>query len=183
MTSGQDSSRGAIVDDSPQDHRGSHTAGGGGQLSQVVILPGPVETEDEDSFFVQESYGTGGLFERLAGGSPGTVLLSRRDLASLDVTLLWSQLDALADDILPDEALSTFSVGAAAGVSVVFSAGYVAWCLRSGALLASAISSLPMWRSFDPLPVLEFWEKRARRGRNEKGQEEESVEELVEGMA
>jgi hypothetical protein len=52
-------------------------------------------------------------------------------------------------------------VGAAAGVTAALSAGYVVWCLRAGTLLASVLSSLPMWRNFDPLPVLEYWEKKS----------------------
>jgi hypothetical protein len=92
-------------------------------------------------------------------------------------------LDTLAKQILPENSATTFTVGAAAGVSAVFSSGYVAWCLRSGARFASARSSLPLWRSFDPLPVLEFWEKRARRhAAQEKTGDEKSVEELVEDL-
>jgi hypothetical protein len=64
----------------------------------------------------------------------------------------------------------------------VLSAGYVAWCLRSGALLASAISSLPMWRSFDPLPVLEFWEKKAHRRDKDDDELEEAAEEIAVGL-
>ncbi len=131
MPAGQDGSGGVI--DQSADDRGSSRPAGGGQLPQAVILPGPEETEEEDSFFGQESHTAGGWMDRLMGASGVSTIVSRRDLASLDVTLLWSQLDALADDIVPNEMLSTFSVGAAAGVSAVFSAGYVAWCLRSGA--------------------------------------------------
>ena len=35
--------------------------------------------------------------------------------------------------------------------------GYVIWLIRGGTLLASLISSLPAWCSFDPLPVLDRW--------------------------
>ncbi|MBH0203048.1 MAG: hypothetical protein HP496_12345, partial [Nitrospira sp.] len=34
------------------------------------------------------------------------------------------------------------------------SVGFVAWALRSGALLASCLATMPAWRHFDPLPVL-----------------------------
>jgi len=38
-------------------------------------------------------------------------------------------------------------------------AGYMLWVLRGVSLIASAITSLPIWRFFDPLPVLSRWEK------------------------
>ena len=40
------------------------------------------------------------------------------------------------------------------GSGVVFSAGMVAWLLRGGALAAALLSSLPVWSTFDPIPVL-----------------------------
>jgi hypothetical protein len=36
----------------------------------------------------------------------------------------------------------------------VLSVGAVWWATRAAGLLASALSSLPAWRNFDPLPVL-----------------------------
>jgi len=32
----------------------------------------------------------------------------------------------------------------------------VAWLLRSGALLSSLLSSIPLWKGYDPLPVLAY---------------------------
>ncbi|MEX2142228.1 MAG: hypothetical protein WD894_23370 [Pirellulales bacterium] len=57
---------------------------------------------------------------------------------------------------------SPWSYGAIAGVGAI-SAGYLLWCLQAGSLITSAMSSLPVWGSFDPLPVLEFWERDAKR--------------------
>jgi hypothetical protein len=34
------------------------------------------------------------------------------------------------------------------------SVGYVAWLVRGGVLLSTALSSLPAWQFIDPLPVL-----------------------------
>ena len=39
---------------------------------------------------------------------------------------------------------------------VVLSAGVVAWLLRSGALLSSLLSNIPLWKGYDPLPVLSY---------------------------
>jgi len=57
------------------------------------------------------------------------------------------------------------AVGMATGVSVSFAAGYVIWLLRGGSLLASLLAATPLWKSFDPLPVLAFWEKRKKQRR------------------
>ena len=42
----------------------------------------------------------------------------------------------------------------ASGVTVTMTAGYVSWLLRTGYLSASMLSVMPLWREFDPLPVL-----------------------------
>jgi hypothetical protein len=38
----------------------------------------------------------------------------------------------------------------------VLSAGVVAWLMRSGALLSSLLSNIPLWKGYDPLPVLTY---------------------------
>ncbi|MGR8919464.1 MAG: VCBS domain-containing protein, partial [Gammaproteobacteria bacterium] len=43
---------------------------------------------------------------------------------------------------------------AATGMTFTLTAGYVSWLLRAGYLSASIMSALPLWREFDPLPVL-----------------------------
>ena len=39
---------------------------------------------------------------------------------------------------------------------VVLTAGVVAWILRSGALLSSLLSTIPLWKGYDPLPILAY---------------------------
>jgi hypothetical protein len=87
-------------------------------------------------------------------------------------------MDALAEQMTSTNLISKLTAGAAA-FSGAFSVGYVLWCLRSGSLVASALSSLPLWRSFDPLPVLDFWE---RDGRDKKLSKEDEEAELDETM-
>ncbi|MCB1861275.1 MAG: putative Ig domain-containing protein, partial [Gammaproteobacteria bacterium] len=43
---------------------------------------------------------------------------------------------------------------AAVGVTLSLSAGFVSWLLRSGSLIASFMSVVPMWKQLDPLPIL-----------------------------
>jgi VCBS repeat-containing protein len=56
-------------------------------------------------------------------------------------------------------------VGVTTGLTVSVFAGYVIWAFRGASLLVGAVSAMPMWRCFDPLPVL--------LGRDKKGSEEE----------
>ena len=43
---------------------------------------------------------------------------------------------------------------AAVGVTLSLSAGFVSWVLRTGSLMASFMSVVPMWKQLDPLPIL-----------------------------
>jgi VCBS repeat-containing protein len=45
-------------------------------------------------------------------------------------------------------------VGAATGLGASVFVGYVVWVFRGGSLLLGALSAMPMWRCFDPLPVI-----------------------------
>jgi hypothetical protein len=40
------------------------------------------------------------------------------------------------------------------GMTLTLSAGIVTWALRGGSVLASMLSSMPLWKGFDPLPVI-----------------------------
>jgi hypothetical protein len=51
---------------------------------------------------------------------------------------------------------------------VVFTVGYVVWSLRGVSLLTSFLTTMPLWRTLDPLPVLEARARAlARRRRRE----------------
>jgi hypothetical protein len=77
-------------------------------------------------------------------------------------------------------------VGTVSGIGTSVIAGYVMWAFRGMSLLSSALASLPLWRSFDPLPVLSSWRKREEGEEidenEEKHQEEDedSVREIFE---
>ena len=99
-----------------------------------------------------------------------------KNAALLNPSLLWSQMDALAEQIVGLNLLSQLTAGAAC-LSGTLSVGYVIWCLRSGSLVASAVSSLPLWRSFDPLPVLDFWEREDHAAKNRREADEATPDE------
>ncbi len=75
----------------------------------------------------------------------------------LDEQRLWDELQQISE-ALESELGSSWTIGAVAGVAQI-SAGYLLWLMCAGSLVASALSSLPVWNGFDPLPVLEFWER------------------------
>jgi hypothetical protein len=52
------------------------------------------------------------------------------------------------------------------GTSLLLTAGFATWLLRGGSLLASLLSTMPLWRSFDPLPVLMAAKKREEKEAN-----------------
>ena len=61
----------------------------------------------------------------------------------------------------------TLASDAIGGVLTTASTGYVLWLLHAGPLVASVLSSLPAWRTFDPLPVLDFWESKKKKKKEE----------------
>jgi hypothetical protein len=92
---------------------------------------------------------------------------------------LVERLTRLADDLergMEEREHQTQLVGRVASFSgMALSAGFVAWVLRGGALVASFLVSMPAWRHFDPLPVLGMGEG-DRRKRDRKIQEEDEQE-------
>jgi VCBS repeat-containing protein len=88
---------------------------------------------------------------------------------------MWSQVESMKGQMdrsaMRQQQQKAIAVGVATGMSVSFAAGYVIWLLRGGSLLASLLAATPLWKSFDPLPVLAFWEKhrKQRRRPGEKG--------------
>ena len=52
------------------------------------------------------------------------------------------------------QALTILSTPLGAATAMGISAGYFGWLLRGGAMFASMLSLLPVWSSFDPLPIV-----------------------------
>lgn len=75
------------------------------------------------------------------------------DRASLSVSLRAIE-DQITEMSRTHTVAEKLSVHIIAGTSLTLSAGFVAWVLRGGSLLASFMSTLPLWKGFDPLPIL-----------------------------
>jgi hypothetical protein len=84
---------------------------------------------------------------------PGTGLITpvtRIASASLSV-----RLDAMARQMGSRGSNEPMSVKAVRHTFVAITVGYVVWSLRGASLIASLLTSMPLWRSLDPLPILE----------------------------
>jgi hypothetical protein len=84
---------------------------------------------------------------------------------------LWRELRKL-NESLEEVYISPWSYGAIAGLGAL-SAGYMLYGFQAGSLMTSALSSLPVWGSFDPLPVLEFWERDSKRKEQQRSEEDD----------
>ena len=67
---------------------------------------------------------------------------------------LWLALNRSQAAMEESAAPAPWILAATRGVVWSFSAGFLAWILRGGSLLAMTLSSMPMWRWMDPLPIL-----------------------------
>ena len=60
--------------------------------------------------------------------------------------------------------------------------GYALWALRSASLLTSALTSLPIWRFLDPLPVLANLDEGTRKGKVFGKSDDENIDEEEKGL-
>lgn len=92
---------------------------------------------------------------------------------------LAERLTRLAEELergVQEREAQSHLVGRVASFSgMALSAGFVAWILRGGSLVASFLVSMPAWRHFDPLPVLGMPDH-DRRKRDRKMREEDEQE-------
>jgi hypothetical protein len=68
---------------------------------------------------------------------------------------LATKLQAMGRQMGATDAAHNATIRSVSQVALAMTAGYVMWSLRGASLLASLLTSLPLWRSLDPLPILE----------------------------
>jgi hypothetical protein len=82
------------------------------------------------------------------------------DVQVRSIKALWSAIDQMNQEMDDNVAknITDLEIRAAAVSSsgVALTAGVVAWVLRSGALMTSLISTIPLWKGYDPLPILAY---------------------------
>jgi VCBS repeat-containing protein len=104
------------------------------------------------------------------------------DLPEKVSEILMAKLDAMAtsleEAVSLDQEQEVMVVRVAAVGGTTLSVGFVAWALRSSVLLASCLSTLPAWKSFDPLPVVRLsrQERNRRRQATDVSQRQEQDE-------
>ncbi|RKZ55185.1 MAG: hypothetical protein DRQ44_18120, partial [Gammaproteobacteria bacterium] len=99
------------------------------------------------------------------------------DIQMKSIKALWTSIDLIKQQI--DENVSEnisnveFRAAAVSSSGVALTAGVVAWILRGGALMSSLISTIPLWKGYDPLPILAYKDE------DEDEDEEDVVEENI----
>jgi VCBS repeat-containing protein len=82
------------------------------------------------------------------------------ELQVKSITALWGAIDEMRqridENITEDITRIEFRSAAVSGAGVSLTAGVVAWVLRSGALMTSLMSTIPLWKGYDPLPILAY---------------------------
>ena len=80
-----------------------------------------------------------------------------------------SALSELAESMSFETGFHDWQIGGAIAASAGISVGYVLWTIRGGYLLASVLSSMPAWSTFDPLPILDQLEGKTDEGESLEG--------------
>ena len=79
-------------------------------------------------------------------------------LPSIDNAALWKALDSMSRQMSEfggaDGRTGAMVGQFAGGAGLFLSIGFVNWVFRGGSLAAAMLSTMPMWRGFDPLPIL-----------------------------
>jgi hypothetical protein len=93
-------------------------------------------------------------------GAMGVSAAAERSMLSANSAFA-KQLEQLTHDLASGSEMSSLTVGSTSIATAVGTAGYVVWCIRSGSLVAAMLQSLPLWRWFDPIPVIEDNDEKA----------------------
>ena len=96
---------------------------------------------------------------------------------------MWSAIDAMLNELddhyYQSQSSDVVIANVVRGATWSLSAGFVAWILRGGSLIAAAMSSIPIWKGLDPLPIIAMSKRERKRLEEEKlvdKQEEDSLQ-------
>jgi hypothetical protein len=106
------------------------------------------------SLFVRPAALTAMALQQSLPGSFAIDAVAREVRDVLASTEFNSSLDRMRDGVSDATIFHQSVVGSSVAVTTGLSVGYVAWLVRGGVLLSTALSSLPAWQFIDPLPVL-----------------------------
>jgi hypothetical protein len=66
-----------------------------------------------------------------------------------------TQVKSIDDELQFETQVPEWAVGSAVVTTTSLSVGYIVWMVRGGYVLASVLSTMPVWQNIDPLPVLD----------------------------
>ena len=93
---------------------------------------------------------------------------------------MWNELNTIRHQMEDQHQSSIFAenivVGTTTAVTGGLTVGYVIWLIRGGSLLATMVSVIPSWASFDPLPVMDRFEE------EKSVEDKESLASIVSGI-
>ena len=117
-------------------------------------------------------------------GEPVDIVKS--ELSSEFLQHLRASSDEIDQAITDQREERSLLVNMAKETGLALSAGFVAWMVRGGALVASLMASLPAWRHFDPIPVLgmdkkdkEAWSRRMKEATTLEAREHRGLEQIL----
>ena len=94
-------------------------------------------------------------FQEFSRSLSAQVRYERMGFGSINTNLVYQAVDRSMQDLQQhDRILGASSVDLSLSVGSVLSAGFVTWVLRSGAIMSALMSTMPVWRGFDPLIIL-----------------------------
>ena len=170
-------------------------AGGGGtaeldlsipglDASELPALDGRFYQEDDDRSDWRESapaksvlavlHNMGYEAEYIEYGSELVNLTQKELFAALDMTRMHMESHQGLDEVR-----SVLMTQIATGTGIALTAGYVAWILHGDTLFSMLVSSTPLWKGFDALPLLAARKKKKDEEDDEQKDEPRTVEELL----
>ena len=139
------------------------------------------DAKDRPLFFVNDDQGRS-LFSVLPVEPTPTLQPDSPETNPSVSDLLMAKLDEMTVSLEQAVNLSQEHHELVARVTAVtgtaLSVGFVAWALRSGAILASCLATMPAWHHFDPLPVVKLTRNERLRRRDDatRAQQQEAAE-------
>jgi VCBS repeat-containing protein len=106
-------------------------------------------------------------------------------LSETEEKAFWDRLDQIRRQMDDPEAVDDskpVNVQIMLGTGVSLTAGFVSWILRGGSLLASFMSTVPLLKRFDPLPVLKSSAKKVPINENDEADEDSFESEIDEEL-
>lgn len=126
------------------------------RMTSNVQVPVPAHNDGDLCQNLQPEYRSAERSDRSPSVSdPEIVSAALEGPPAFDEEALWERVEAIEEARHTQIVNQQVVAGTAVVVAVGFSTSQIAWLLRGSAMLSKLCSSMPVWISFDPLPLLE----------------------------